>query len=79
VALVTILSYGVLITLGDCHHLDDLEAAKDHLAALVVVVSYNHWIVRGSCGHPCGRFTKINSSYNVACWSALVELFEGNM
>jgi hypothetical protein len=43
VALVTILSYDILVTLGDYHHLDNLEVAEDHLVTLVIVdYSDNH-------------------------------------
>lgn len=46
VALVTILSYDILVTLGDYHHLDNLEVAEDHLVTLVIVdYSDNHlWV-----------------------------------
>lgn len=43
VALVTILSYDILVTLGDYHHLYNLEVAEDHLVTLVIVdYSDNH-------------------------------------
>jgi hypothetical protein len=54
VALEDRLSCGILVTLGDCRHLDGLEQQMSLWQKLVIVLGHLSVIVRGSCAFPSG-------------------------
>ena len=45
---------GFLVTLGDCHHLDDLEVVISVNARLVIVHGSGARICEGYCARPAG-------------------------
>ena len=49
------LSYGILVTLGGCCHLDGFGGGEGLLSVIsVIVADFDQVIVRGSCAHPMG-------------------------